>query len=104
MIVLVKGHGKYKVLGRTRDDAAGEAYDKVARFLGLGYPGGPAIARAARGGDPGKYPFPRPMTDTNARHGWRKCGKRRSSFSAMRIFRVGRYFYGHHSKAKKAAE
>jgi N6-L-threonylcarbamoyladenine synthase len=47
-LVLMKGHGNYVVLGRTRDDAAGEAFDKAARILGLGYPGGPAIERAAR--------------------------------------------------------
>ncbi len=51
-IVLVKGHGEYVVLGRTRDDAAGEAFDKAARILGLGYPGGPAIERTARAGNP----------------------------------------------------
>jgi N6-L-threonylcarbamoyladenine synthase len=49
-LVLVKGHGDYVVLGRTRDDAAGEAFDKAARILGLGYPGGPAIEQAARAG------------------------------------------------------
>src|SRR3989440_6241573 len=47
-LVLVRGHGQYELLGRTRDDAAGEAFDKVARILGLGYPGGPAIQQAAR--------------------------------------------------------
>ena len=47
-LVLVRGHGQYKLLGRTRDDAAGEAFDKVARILGLGYPGGPAIQQAAQ--------------------------------------------------------
>jgi N6-L-threonylcarbamoyladenine synthase len=51
-IVLMKGHGDYVLLGRTRDDAAGEAFDKAARILDLGYPGGPAIDRAARGGVP----------------------------------------------------
>jgi N6-L-threonylcarbamoyladenine synthase len=51
-LVLMKGHGDYLVLGRTRDDAAGEAFDKAARILGLGYPGGPAIEQAARGGTP----------------------------------------------------
>lgn len=51
-IVLMEGHGRYTLLGRTRDDAAGEAFDKVARVLGLGYPGGPAIDRAAREGTP----------------------------------------------------
>jgi N6-L-threonylcarbamoyladenine synthase len=49
-LVLMRGHGDYVVLGRTRDDAAGEAFDKAARILGLGYPGGPAIERAAKGG------------------------------------------------------
>src|SRR5438477_1450616 len=47
-LVIVRGHGQYELLGRTRDDAAGEAFDKVARILGLGYPGGPAIQQAAR--------------------------------------------------------
>jgi N6-L-threonylcarbamoyladenine synthase len=51
-IVLMKGHGMYSLLGRTRDDAAGEAFDKAARILGLGYPGGPAIDRAAHQGVP----------------------------------------------------
>ncbi|MBC7247098.1 MAG: tRNA (adenosine(37)-N6)-threonylcarbamoyltransferase complex transferase subunit TsaD [Actinobacteria bacterium] len=54
-------HRSYHVLGETLDDAAGEAYDKVARFLGLGYPGGPEIERAAREGDPDAIPFPRAM-------------------------------------------
>ena len=49
-LVLMKGHGDYVVLGRTRDDASGEAFDKAARILGLGYPGGPAIEQAARNG------------------------------------------------------
>jgi N6-L-threonylcarbamoyladenine synthase len=49
-LVLMKGHGDYVVLGRTRDDAAGEAFDKAARILGLGYPGGPAIEKASRQG------------------------------------------------------
>jgi N6-L-threonylcarbamoyladenine synthase len=51
-IVFMRGHGDYVLLGRTRDDAAGEAFDKAARILGLGYPGGPAIDRAAREGSP----------------------------------------------------
>jgi len=61
MIVLVKDHGKFQVLGRTRDDAAGEAFDKVARFLKLGYPGGPIIDKLAREGDPKAIRFTRPM-------------------------------------------
>ena len=58
-LVLMTGHGEYRVLGRTRDDAAGEAFDKSARAMGLGYPGGPLIDRLARGGDPTRFPFPR---------------------------------------------
>lgn len=58
-LLLMRGHGEYKLLGRTRDDAAGEAFDKVARILGLGYPGGPAIQQAATGGNPAAFPFPR---------------------------------------------
>jgi N6-L-threonylcarbamoyladenine synthase len=57
-LVLVRGHGDYVVLGRTRDDAAGEAFDKAARILGLGYPGGPAIEQAAKGGT-ASIPLPR---------------------------------------------
>lgn len=63
LIVLMEGHGRYKVLGSTIDDAAGEAFDKVARYLGLGYPGGPAIDDAALHGDPGAIAFPRAMAD-----------------------------------------
>ena len=61
LIVLMEGHGQYRVLGSTIDDAAGEAFDKVARYLGLGYPGGPAIDRLAVEGDPEAIRFPRPM-------------------------------------------
>jgi N6-L-threonylcarbamoyladenine synthase len=63
MLVVMDDHGAYRVLGQTVDDAAGEAFDKVARFLGLGYPGGPAIDRLALHGDPGAIAFPRPMLD-----------------------------------------
>lgn len=58
-IVYVKDYGKYEVLGQTRDDAAGEAYDKVARALGLGYPGGPKIDKLAKEGNPDAIEFPR---------------------------------------------
>jgi N6-L-threonylcarbamoyladenine synthase len=61
MIIHMKGHGDYTVLGRTIDDAAGEAYDKVARFLDLGYPGGPVIDRIASEGNPHAVEFPRAM-------------------------------------------
>jgi N6-L-threonylcarbamoyladenine synthase len=59
-LVLASAPGRYRVLGRTRDDAAGEAYDKVARLFGLGYPGGPEIDRHAAKGDPRAVSFPRP--------------------------------------------
>jgi N6-L-threonylcarbamoyladenine synthase len=58
-LVHVKGYGEYVILGRTRDDAAGEAFDKVARALGLGYPGGPLVEKEAQRGDPGAVDFPR---------------------------------------------
>ena len=61
MLIEMRGHGQYKLLGRTIDDAAGEAFDKVARFLGLGYPGGPAIDAITRTGDPQAVSFPRAM-------------------------------------------
>ena len=61
MIVSMEGSGRYRILGQTVDDAAGEAYDKVARALGLGYPGGPIIDRIAKEGDPTAVVFPRPM-------------------------------------------
>ncbi len=57
----VDGFGKYTLLGRTRDDAAGESFDKVAKMLGLGYPGGPVIEKLARSGKPDAFPFPRAM-------------------------------------------
>jgi N6-L-threonylcarbamoyladenine synthase len=61
MIVEMDGPGRYRLLGQTVDDAAGEAFDKVARFLGLGYPGGPAIEAEAASGDPEAFSFPRAM-------------------------------------------
>jgi N6-L-threonylcarbamoyladenine synthase len=61
LLVVMEGHGRYRVMGQTVDDAAGEAFDKVARFLGLGYPGGPVIDELAGKGDPGAIAFPRPM-------------------------------------------
>jgi N6-L-threonylcarbamoyladenine synthase len=61
MLVEVAGLGRYRVLGETLDDAAGEAFDKTAKVLGLGYPGGPAVARLAAEGGPGRLRLPRPM-------------------------------------------
>lgn len=60
-LVLMKDHGRYKEIGSTRDDAAGEAFDKVAKLLNIGYPGGPVISRMANLGNAKAYSFPRPM-------------------------------------------
>ena len=62
-LVKVGGIGAYDMLGESLDDAVGEAFDKVGKMLGLGYPGGPAVAACAEGGDPARFRFPRPMTD-----------------------------------------
>ena len=61
LLVDVAGAGRYRLLGRTLDDAAGEAFDKVAKLLGLGYPGGPRIEEEARSGDPARFDLPRSM-------------------------------------------
>ena len=63
MLVRVDGVGRYQILGESLDDAAGEAFDKTAKMLGLGYPGGPVLARLAEQGDSERFHFPRPMTD-----------------------------------------
>lgn len=62
-LVRVDGIGEYQMLGESVDDAAGEAFDKTAKMLGLDYPGGPRVAALAEKGTPGRYKFPRPMTD-----------------------------------------
>ncbi|MBO3277543.1 tRNA (adenosine(37)-N6)-threonylcarbamoyltransferase complex transferase subunit TsaD [Pseudomonas schmalbachii] len=84
-LVRVDGIGQYQLLGESLDDAAGEAFDKTAKLLGLGYPGGPEIARMALRGTPGRFVFPRPMTDrpgldfsfsglkTFALNTWQRC-------------------------------
>jgi len=61
-LLVVEGVGRYRRLGSTIDDAVGEAFDKVAKMLGLGHPGGPLVERMARGGDPDRFPLPRPLT------------------------------------------
>ncbi len=63
LLANIEGIGRYTILGESVDDAVGEAFDKVAKLLGLGYPGGPAIERAALKGTHGRFHFPRPMTD-----------------------------------------
>ena len=64
-LVEMRGFGRYRWLGSTRDDAVGEAYDKVAKRLGLPFPGGPHVDSLAAEGDPGRFDFPRPMLDRN---------------------------------------
>ncbi len=64
-LVKVLDHISYEIIGRTRDDAAGEAYDKIARAIGLGYPGGPKVEKAAHEGNPKAYDFPRAKIDEN---------------------------------------
>ncbi len=64
-LVVVKGYGEYEIVGRTRDDAAGEAFDKVARAIGLGYPGGPKIDKLAKEGNPDAIHFPRAKVGEN---------------------------------------
>lgn len=75
LLVHVRAWRSYEVVGRTRDDAAGEAFDKVAKLLGLGFPGGPEIEREARAGDARAIPFPRPMMGR---------GERDLSFSGLK--------------------
>jgi N6-L-threonylcarbamoyladenine synthase len=65
MLVRVRSVGDYQLIGQTVDDAAGEAFDKVAKMLGLGYPGGPEIEKHARGGDPNRFDLPRSMPDSD---------------------------------------
>lgn len=69
LLIEARAWGEYRLLGSTRDDAAGEAFDKVARRLGLGYPGGPEIERVAATGTPGRISLPRPMVSSRDRVG-----------------------------------
>ena len=71
-LVIVKEYGEYEILGRTRDDAAGEAFDKVARAIGLGYPGGPKIDKLAKEGDPDAIEFPKASID-GAPYDFQRC-------------------------------
>jgi N6-L-threonylcarbamoyladenine synthase len=68
-LMRVSGVGEYEMLGETLDDAAGEAFDKTAKLLGLGYPGGPALANLAERGRADRYQLPRPMLDSLEKHG-----------------------------------
>lgn len=77
-LVLMRGHHDFKVLGETLDDAAGEAFDKIARLLGLGYPGGPAIAKLAEKGNPHTFQFPRAHLDEKNRYNFSFSGLKSS--------------------------
>ena len=89
-LVIVRDYGEFEILGRTRDDAAGEAFDKVARAIGLGYPGGPKIDMAAREGDPQAISFPRshvPESEAQGRtyaRGVQSTGNYDFSFSGLK--------------------
>lgn len=95
-LVRVDGIGQYQLLGESLDDAAGEAFDKTAKLIGLGYPGGPEIARLAAQGTPGRFVFPRPMTDrpglefsfsglkTFALNTWKQCEREGSDLEQAR--------------------
>jgi len=92
-LVLMTGHGQYRVLGRTLDDAAGEAFDKVARLLGLGYPGGPAIQAVAEEGNPKRFDLPR---------AWLK-GSYDFSFSGLKtaVLRIVQKYEGTNKRSSK---
>src|SRR6188474_3580864 len=83
-LYVVNEPGRYRLLGRTRDDAAGEAYDKVAKLLGLGYPGGPAIDRAARTGNDRAFEFPRMRITHPDRRTPQDPGRLDFSFSGLK--------------------
>ena len=82
LLVWAPEWGRYFLLGQTRDDAAGEAFDKVGKLLGLPYPGGPAIEAAAAGGDPRRYAFPRPLASSSGKRG--DPGRFDFSFSGLK--------------------
>ena len=82
LLLKAREWGAYRLLGRTRDDAAGEAFDKVGKLLGLPYPGGPALERLARDGDPERHPFPRPLLKSSQSPG--DAGYYDFSFSGLK--------------------
>ena len=93
MLVEVRAIGAYRILGETLDDAAGEAFDKTAKLLGLGYPGGPVLAKLAESGDPDRFPFPRPMTNRPGLD---------FSFSGLKTHTRNLWVGGEHDDAAKA--
>ncbi len=96
-LVMMRGHGRYDVLGRSRDDAAGEAFDKVARAMGLGYPGGPELDRLAERGDPQAVPLPLPMPDDTPEFSFSGV-----KTAALRVLRSTRGSEPHHADVAAA--
>jgi N6-L-threonylcarbamoyladenine synthase len=94
-LALMTGHGEYRMLGETLDDAAGEAFDKVGRLLGLPYPGGPSIQTAALGGDPTAYDFPRALLNDGLDFSF--SGLKTSVMRAVRPPHMGRRQAGEES-------
>jgi N6-L-threonylcarbamoyladenine synthase len=89
-LVLMEEHGRYRRLGGTLDDAAGEAFDKAARLLGLPYPGGPMVQRAAQGGDPARFPLPRAlMTQPEHRYNFSFSGLKTAVLRLVREQQAG---------------
>lgn len=88
-LIHARNIGDYEILGETLDDAAGEAFDKTASLMGLGYPGGPALARLAEKGHAGKFKFPRPMTDRPGMD---------FSFSGLKTFALNTYKSNDHDE------
>lgn len=94
-LILMKDHGKYQLIGKTRDDAAGECFDKVGKLLGFDYPGGPKISECAEGGDKNAIPFPRPMIDS---------GDYDFSFAGLKTAALYWLRNNRHSEAQSAEE
>lgn len=92
-LVKVEGIGQYKMIGDTLDDAVGEAFDKTAKLLGLGYPGGAALAKLAENGDPRRFHFPRPMIDRPGLD---------FSFSGLKTFALNTFEKNEHDDKTKA--
>ncbi|MBI4599475.1 tRNA (adenosine(37)-N6)-threonylcarbamoyltransferase complex transferase subunit TsaD [Candidatus Uhrbacteria bacterium] len=92
-LILMRDHGSYKKIGQTLDDAAGEAFDKVAKMLGLGYPGGPAISRLAENGDPKRFAVPRALiNDRKRQYDFSFSGVKTSVFYCVRDLKAAKKY------------
>ena len=101
-LVLMSSPGRYKIIGETLDDAVGEAFDKVARLLELGYPGGPAISKVAEKGNPDKYPLPLPMAKSKD-YNFSYSGLKTAVLYLLRDLKVKKYKLKTSDKADIAA-